>query len=171
MQAISAASQSSASVATGNISRGSSVSSDFVNEYEEILKYAFVAPKIGIEENLYKEKDTSVKRLVIQNGNSSDSSLVTTSESKESKDSSSVIDPNFVNVPETKIPALYPTRKSKNKEIKFNLPSTIAMDTLLGKKVVFYGCYGLVQRLILFVFDIGYEGRFYMQNVTVIKVW
>ena len=83
MQAISTASQSSASVATGNISRGSSVSSDFINEYEEILKYAFVAPKVGIEENLYKEKDTSVKTSIIQNGNSSNSSIVTTSESKE----------------------------------------------------------------------------------------
>lgn len=140
MQAISTASQSSASVATGNISRGSSVSSDFINEYEEILKYAFVAPKIGIEENLYKEKDTSVKTSIIQNGNSSNSSIVTTSELKENKVTSSVIDSNFVNVPETKIPVLYPTRKSNNKEITFNLSSAIAMDTLLGKKVVFYEC-------------------------------
>ena len=144
MRAISTTSQSSASVATGNISRGSSVSSDFVNEYEEILKYAFVAPKVGIEENLYKETDTSVEKTVIRNGSRSDSSLITTSESKEIKGRSSVIGPNFKNIPETKIKVLYPTRRSNNKEINFRLPTAVAMDTLLGKKVVFYGCYGLV---------------------------
>lgn len=66
-------------------SKGSSVSSGFINEYEEILKFAVVAPKLQIMGNGYTDVD---KRLQIKNKNR-DGSFDTTSSTSSSSSSSS----------------------------------------------------------------------------------
>jgi len=67
------------------ISHGSSVSSEFINEYDELLRYAIVAPRFTLEESVYTDKD-----IVPSEGN--DEFL---KESFHEKDISFKVNPNY----------------------------------------------------------------------------
>lgn len=104
-----------------DISRGSSVSTNFVNEYEEILKYAIVAPKVQVQEDAYNVKELN---LDIQQTESSESDLSHLS----SVHSSNKVTENVL----LKMNRQTSNMNIKTKQLHFDTQRNNAMDTLLG---------------------------------------
>ena len=108
------------------VSRGSSVSSTFVNEYDEILRYAIVAPKFEVGEDAYRKLNSPAER----------------EESISSSNNESVSDFNERNTVTTAENFKFESKvtkarnavamKSKKKMLRFNVPSVSVLDTLLG---------------------------------------
>lgn len=121
-------------------SRGSSVSSGFVNEYEEILKYAIVAPKLQIGNNnpLFGSGKPAQSANMINN------SLTPSVSSSSSSSSSSPNDRGIKEKEEAEVEVRVlqaknavenykstPETFGNEKQLRF-LQATNAIDTLLG---------------------------------------
>lgn len=72
-----------------NDSPGSSVSSSLQKEYEELLKYAVVTPKIHITENVYEKDNKAQPSRGVDNGGQSSDDSSKSSASSSSKSSTS----------------------------------------------------------------------------------
>jgi len=103
-----------------DVSRGSSVSTNFVNEYEEILKYAIVAPKVQVQEDAYNVKELN---LDIQQTESSESDLSHLS----SVHSNSKVTENVL----LKMNRQTSNMNIETKQLHFDAQRNNAMDTLL----------------------------------------
>ena len=110
------------------LSCGSSVSTAFVNDYEEILKHAIVAPKFQLGEDVYrrmnqtdiinKEEPNNYHRETYEENSSSETSMHYTIDMKISEAKQAV---------EKK-------RMTEKKHLRFNVPN--ALDSLLGMKCI-----------------------------------
>lgn len=105
-------------------SHGSSVSTTFVNAYEEILKHAIVAPKIHINEDVYKVKNSRDEESSI----SSDSKRSQTTEGKMTEDKDSDNYTTHFKISEAK-EAVRRKKIVEKKQLRFKVPN--ALDSLL----------------------------------------
>ena len=112
-----------------DLSRGSSVSTGFANEYEEILKYAIVAPKLHGTHNFYINKPTHEKEEVsISSSKNVNNSDKTPDELTQNSSKNPKIHSNL-----SKITG---DSKINDKILRFNaLPSSV-LDSLLGRYLI-----------------------------------
>lgn len=124
-------------------SRGSSVSSGFVNEYEEILKYAIVAPKLQICSNPLLDGQRPIQSAYQNNNEYNESSTSTSSSSSTSTSpteqrSKKEKEEAEVEVRVTQAKKAIEEHKSiatffgNEKQLRFRQQTSNAMDTLLG---------------------------------------
>ena len=123
-------------------SHGSSVSLDFVNEYDELLKYAIVAPRFIVEPSAYIEKDLS--------GNHQDKELIKDQASDE-KDVSFKVNPNYkveLKILEAKKAV---EKTPQHDTVQFNIPN--ALESLFGTYLfVWYVSICLVRIYLFYLF-------------------